>query len=148
MIGAEEVRLVIKYLIDILTEVLWFLSGTAKTPLLPQFFIIPVKRQIQLSKKNKAPNHIVRSFILFCADCTDNSVLKAEKEYCLDKTFSKHKSFINQKTVLYFGRFSCGGGAGSRTPVQSTVSGAFYMLILRLIVSHFGTWANLGLTSP
>ena len=43
MIGAEEVRLVIKYLIDILTEVLWFLSGTAKTPLLPQFFIIPVK---------------------------------------------------------------------------------------------------------
>lgn len=44
MIGAEEVRLVIKYLIDILTEVLWFLSGTAKTPLLPQFFIIPVKR--------------------------------------------------------------------------------------------------------
>ena len=53
-----------------------------------------------------------------------------------------------QKATVFNRCFLFGGGAGSRTPVQPAVGGDFYMLIRRLGVSHFGTAASLGSTSP
>ena len=41
-----------------------------------------------------------------------------------------------------------GGGAGSRTPVQTTIDGAFYILSRCLDFSHLGTTASRGLMSP